>query len=101
MDNVRTALDWAFSPGGDTSIGVPFTVASLPQWYQFSLLQECRVRVERALASVDGKGLSTRHEMELYAALGRSMLYTMTSLPQADAALTRALDISERLDDND
>jgi predicted ATPase/DNA-binding winged helix-turn-helix (wHTH) protein len=101
MDNVRTALDWAFSPGGDTSIGVPLTVASLPQWYRFSLLQECRVRVERALASVDGKGLSTRHEMELYAALGRSMLYTMTSPPQADAALTRALDISERLDDSE
>src|SRR5216684_5102483 len=31
-DNMRAALDWAFSPGGDGSIGVALTVAAIPLW---------------------------------------------------------------------
>ena len=32
VDNVRAALDWAFSPGGDPSVGVALTMASVPLW---------------------------------------------------------------------
>src|SRR5580693_4228142 len=32
IDNVRTALDWAFSPGGDKPIGVALTAAVVPLW---------------------------------------------------------------------
>ena len=46
IDNVRTALDWAFSPGGDATLGVALTVAAIPLWVQLSLLGECRERVE-------------------------------------------------------
>ena len=52
IDNVRTALDWAFSPRGDASIGVALTAAAVPLWFQQSLLVECRGRAERALASL-------------------------------------------------
>ena len=50
IDNVRHALDWAFSPSGDASIGVALTVATVPLWMHLSLMTECRVRVEQALA---------------------------------------------------
>jgi hypothetical protein len=30
LDNFRAALDWAFSPGGDSSIGVALTTAAVP-----------------------------------------------------------------------
>src|SRR5712672_3451965 len=30
IDNLRAALDWAFSPGGDTSVGVALTAAAVP-----------------------------------------------------------------------
>ena len=30
IDNLRAALDWAFSPGGDASIGVALTAAAVP-----------------------------------------------------------------------
>ena len=52
IDDLRAALDWSFSPQGDTSIGVALTVASVPLWLQLSLMEECRGRVERALASL-------------------------------------------------
>jgi predicted ATPase len=51
IDNLRAALDWAFSPGGDASVGVALTAAALPLWMHLSLLNECRQRVELALAS--------------------------------------------------
>jgi predicted ATPase/DNA-binding winged helix-turn-helix (wHTH) protein len=51
IDNVRAALDWAFSPDGDTAIGMTLTAASVPLWYQTLLMEEGRERVERALLS--------------------------------------------------
>ena len=53
IDNLRAALDWAFSPGGDASIGVALTAASVPLWVDLSMMAECRRHVERALARLD------------------------------------------------
>ena len=52
IDNVRAAIDWAFSPGGDATLGVALTTASVPLWMHLSLLQECRSRVGRAIAAL-------------------------------------------------
>jgi predicted ATPase len=50
IDNLRAALDWAFSPNGDASIGVALTAASVPLWVDLSMMAECRRHIERALA---------------------------------------------------
>jgi len=60
IDNLRSALDWAFSSSGDPSIGVALTIAAVPLWLQLSLMEECRERVERALASI-GLGSNRQH----------------------------------------
>src|SRR5204863_9139417 len=71
IDNLRAALHWAFSPGGDGSIGVTLTAAAVPLLMQLSMVEECRSRVEQALA---GRGreapIEARGEMELQAAVG-------------------------------
>ena len=51
LTNLRAALDWAFSPGGDGSLGVILTLAAVPLWTQLSLTQECRQRIEHWQAS--------------------------------------------------
>jgi predicted ATPase/DNA-binding winged helix-turn-helix (wHTH) protein len=100
IDNVRAALDWAFSPNGDASIGVALTAASVPLWFQLSLMVECRGRVERALASLEpGSSLSARREMQLYAALGASLIQIKGHVPETGAAWTHALQFAERLED--
>ena len=53
IDNLRAALDWAFSPAGDISIGVALTAASVPLWVDLSMMAECRRHIERALARMD------------------------------------------------
>jgi len=100
IDNVRAALDWAFSPNGDASIGAALTAASVPLWFQHSLMVECRGRVERALASLEPRsGRGGRREMQLFAALGVSLMQTKGPAPDTTAAWTTALEIAERVDD--
>jgi predicted ATPase len=100
IDNLRTALDWGFSPGGDATIGAALTAAALPLWMHLSLMEECRGRIERALAVLKaGPNHETRREMKLYAALGASLLYTIGHVPEIGTACTKALELATSLND--
>ena len=102
IDNIRAALDWTFSSDGDHSIGVALTVASLPLWFQLSLLAECRRRVNVALANLPTSlHTSARATMQLHAALGFALLTTAGPKQETDAAFTNALAIAEQLGDID
>jgi hypothetical protein len=101
IDNLRAALDWALSPGGDLSVGVALTAAAVPLWMQLSLIEECRRRVERAIAALgNGAHRDARREMKLHAALGESLVIPEGAAgSETGAAWTKALEIAERLDD--
>ena len=102
IDDVRVALNWAFSPSGDDSIGVALTVASIPLWMHLSLMVECRVCVERALGrQMAEPKRSERDEMKLYAALATALPHVGGPLPETDAVWTKALRIAESLDDSE
>jgi predicted ATPase/DNA-binding winged helix-turn-helix (wHTH) protein len=102
IDNVRAALDWAFSPTGDVAVGVALTVAAVPLWGQLSLVQECRARVERALASLGPEaGRSARQEMKLCAPLAASLLISKGPMPETEAVWAKALEIAESLCDTE
>ena len=60
IDNLRAALDWAFSPGGDGSIGVALTTAAVPLWMRLSLLEECGSRAKQALGALETRERQTR-----------------------------------------
>ena len=98
IDNVRKALDWAFSESGDAALGLALTVGALPLWMHYSLMNECRSRVEAALS---GEGRDPRRDMQLYHALGAVLLNVEASAGSIEFALARALEIAERLQDND
>jgi predicted ATPase/DNA-binding winged helix-turn-helix (wHTH) protein len=96
IDNLRAALDWALSPGGDVAIGVALTAAAVPLWVRLSLLGECSGRAKQALNAVRAaETRDLRKEMRLHAALG-------ASTPEASemgAAFTTTLDLARRLGD--
>jgi predicted ATPase/DNA-binding winged helix-turn-helix (wHTH) protein len=101
IDDVRAALDWAFSYDGDSDIGVALTIVAVPLWFQLSLMQECRRHVERAIAASETVATrEARRDMELFAALGSALVYTNMG-PAAGAAWRKALELAERLDDVD
>jgi len=102
IDNLRTALDWAFSPCGDAEIGAALSASAVPLWFQLSLIDECRRRVQQALAAVrPAAGAGTRRDMQLFAALATALLYTKGPGQEVNAAWTNVLRIAESLDDID
>ncbi len=103
LDNVRAALDWAFSPGGDAAIGVTLTVATVPLWMHLTLMSECCARVERAIASLGPRVLpDARRDMRVFLALGTALLHTSrVGSPEMTTALTKALALAESLDDTE
>jgi predicted ATPase/DNA-binding winged helix-turn-helix (wHTH) protein len=53
VDDIRSAIDWAFSPAGDPILGAELTAASVPFGFQLGLMDEFRERVEQALSCLD------------------------------------------------
>jgi len=102
VDNVRAALDWAFSPRGDAEIGAALSAAAVPLWFQLSLIDECRNRVQQALAAVSpATGPGSRRDMHLFAALATALLYTKGPGPEVNAAWSKVLEIAQSLVDID
>jgi predicted ATPase/DNA-binding winged helix-turn-helix (wHTH) protein len=97
VDDVRSALGWAFAEGGDIAVGVGLTVAAIPFWEHLSLVEECRACAERALQG--GGSLSQRDEMKLRTALGTTLLHTRGPLPGVKETWSRALQLAEQLGD--
>ena len=99
IDNLRTALDWAFSPSGEPSIGAALTATAVPLWTHLSLMEECGGRVEQALAAIAaGAGVDAQREMQLHAARAASLMYTRgAAVPEIGAARTKALELAEGL----
>jgi hypothetical protein len=98
IDNLRVALDWAFSSGSDGKIGIALTQAAIPLWIRLSLLEECHSRVKQALGVLGTAGtLDPREGMRLLAALGGPTLET----PELGAAFTKVLEIAESLGDTE
>jgi predicted ATPase/DNA-binding winged helix-turn-helix (wHTH) protein len=100
IDNVRAALDWAFSASGDAAIGVSLTAATVPLWFQLLLVSECRERVERALFALSANP-DQRCEMQLQAALAWSLMQTRGSVEKTRNAWIAVLKHSENLGDID
>ena len=100
IGNVRAALQWAFSDGGDVSLGVELATWAAPLFIGLSLLEECERWCERALACLDDAARGTRREMILQEALALSSLYTTGKSDQVRAAIERALALEETFGDS-
>ena len=92
IDDLRAAVDWAFSAGGDAAIGVALTAASAPIWFALSLVAEFRERAEQALDLLGGSGQPDQErEMQLNVALGAAIYNTLGPTDRMVEASHRAL----------
>ena len=100
VGNVRAALEWALSDGGDFGIGLELAAWAAPLFIGLSLLDECARWCERALAALDDTNRGTRLEMILQEALALSSMYTRGNSNQIRTAIERALVLAETLGDH-
>jgi predicted ATPase/DNA-binding winged helix-turn-helix (wHTH) protein len=100
IDNVRAALDWAFSPKGDAEIGVALTLGAVPLWFQLQLIDEAHKQVRLALASAN-LDQDPHSQMRLQAVLAWSLAQTRGQVDETRAAWQLTLELAESLDDAD
>jgi predicted ATPase len=103
IDDARNALNWALTSSADPALAADLAVAMVPLWVQRSHMSEWRTQVERALDMLltQSGAPDVRREMQLRAALGGALTFTVGPGPAMDAQLGRALEIAEQLDDSD
>ncbi|XKM43536.1 ATP-binding protein (plasmid) [Rhizobium ruizarguesonis] len=100
-NEIRDAMRWAFTGSDKAALGVRLTVAAIPFGKQVSLVEECRMAVERALDDSFKAHRSIRDDLVLNLTLGATLLHTRGPLLQVKSSLTKALTIAEQLDDTD
>jgi predicted ATPase/DNA-binding winged helix-turn-helix (wHTH) protein len=94
LGNVRAALEWSFGPNGDDEIATRLAAASTQLFLELSLLIECRVWAERAIARLEDRHKNPRREMEIYASLSLAVMHTEGSSERVREAFSRALDVA-------
>ncbi|UQR60973.1 winged helix-turn-helix domain-containing protein [Bradyrhizobium sp. C-145] len=98
LPNVRAALTWSFSDGGDRTIGVDLAASAAQFFLELTLLTECYRWTRQALASLTDS-IDSRQEMTLQAALGVSVMFTQGNTEAVRAAFTRSLQLAGELED--
>src|SRR5712672_1802624 len=67
LSNVRSALEWSFGPHGNDEIATRLAVASTQPFMELSLLTEWQGWAEQAIARLEGRYGTSRHEIEVSA----------------------------------
>jgi non-specific serine/threonine protein kinase len=97
VDNLRAALTWAFSPDGDTAMGVELATIAADFWIAVSLIADAREWATTALENI-GEAAGSRAEMVLRSSLGFAILYGEGPTPQAREAMNQVLALARQLD---
>jgi predicted ATPase/DNA-binding winged helix-turn-helix (wHTH) protein len=100
LGNVRAALDWALSEGGDPAIGVELAASAVPLLIGLSSLDECRRYCEQALAVLHDENRGGRTELVLQEAMAYSSMFTKGNSGEVRAALERGLYLAEGFNDS-
>jgi predicted ATPase/DNA-binding winged helix-turn-helix (wHTH) protein len=102
IDDIRGALDWAFSPDGDEQTGIEILAHSTPFWIQLSLHDECQHRLTLVLkGGAIATAIQPAQEMALQASLGTSLTWAKGPVPETRIAWTRALDLAHQIADTE
>jgi predicted ATPase/DNA-binding winged helix-turn-helix (wHTH) protein len=98
IDDVRAALDWAFSPAGEPALGITLVADSAPLGFALSLTNEYIECAERALEKISS--IASAHaelEMKICISLGAATFNARGAVPSIATTYARALEIAEQL----
>jgi predicted ATPase/DNA-binding winged helix-turn-helix (wHTH) protein len=94
LGNIRAALEWSFGPNGDDEIATRLAAASTQLFLELSLLSECRVWAERAIARLGDQQKNSRRELEISTSLSLALMHSEGSSELVRQAFSRALDVA-------
>ena len=97
IDDLNSALAWAFAEGGDQELGAEIAARSVPLWFQLSQVPAGMARFELALAGIDAGELRAR--LHLNAALGALGMFDPNWIDRREAAWETTLELARTLGD--
>src|ERR1700749_1506056 len=92
LGNIRAALDWSFGPNGDDEVATRLAAASTQLFLELSLLIECRVWAERAIARLSDQHKNSLRELEVSKSLSFALMHSEGSSDLVRQSFSRALD---------
>jgi len=95
--NLRLALSWGFSRSSDQESAPDLVAKAVPLLLRRSLLKECGLWCERALAVLDGLGVSAETELILWEGLGASNMFMRGNSQQIQHLIERGLTLARQL----
>lgn len=101
VDNLRAALDWAFSVDGGAKIAVELAAASASIWMAMALLTECRQWMTKAIGRIDDASAGSRQEMIIQSALASCLMFTDGMTEESYASWAKARLLAECLNDTE
>ena len=102
INEVRAALDWAYSDRGDPTLAVDLTAAAAPVWIHHLLIDECRERIEQAIALFDEKVCrDAPRDLQLFSSLAVAHMESTGDASKIDEAWSRAAELAEELNDRE
>jgi predicted ATPase/DNA-binding winged helix-turn-helix (wHTH) protein len=102
IDEVRAALGWAYSDRGDPTLAVDLTAAAAPVWIHHLLMDECRERIEQAIALFDEKvRRDARRDLRLFSSLAVAHLESTGDASKIDEAWSHTAELAEELNDSE
>ena len=99
IGNLRKALHWSFSDGGNAKIAVALCANSMPLFLKLSLLVECREWCEHAILRMTETDCGTTHELVLQEAFAIASYHTRGNSDAVQAALYRGLELAGKIGD--
>jgi len=94
--DVQAALAWAFGEGGDAALGVRLTVATIPLWFETSLISQAQARVETALEHAETIPCDDLLKTKLAVFRAWSMINARTFVPEIEQSWRTALTFARR-----
>ena len=96
IDDVRAAMDWAYSPDGDEPLGLKLTLASAHLWFKLGLLKEFRDRLDTAELALSRQQPDPPRDLQLALLRGHAYLQTLGPTAIGEQAFERATALARR-----
>ena len=95
LSNVRSALEWSFGAHGNDEIATRLAAASTRLFLELSLLIECRVWAERAIARLGDQRTDSRRDLEISTSLAFALMHAEGSSELIHKTFARALEAAD------
>jgi predicted ATPase/DNA-binding winged helix-turn-helix (wHTH) protein len=99
LEDIRSALQWAFGDAGDALVGAEIAAFSASLWLGRALLAEGRAWMAKAAATVDASDVTSQQRLRIQIAFASTELFTRgfadTTIAAWDETLERAAALND------